>query len=62
MNDRLAQELADLQLFADPFEAFRSSEGEGGWTARFVRKGDEIALKRESDGTVRTLAGPGQPR
>ena len=62
MNDRLARELADLQLFADPFEEFGRSFGEGGWTARFIRKGDEIALKRGPDGLIRTLAGPGQPR
>ena len=62
MNDRLTRELADLQLFADPFEEFTISQGEGGWTARFVRRGDEIALKRESDGTIRTLAGTGQPK
>ena len=62
MNDHLTRELADLQLFADPFEEFMSTQGEGGWTARFVRKGDEIALKRESDGAIRRQAGPGQPR
>ena len=62
MNEHLTRELADLQLFADPFEEFGSSQAEGGWTARFVRKGDEFALKRESNGAIRTLTGPGQPR
>ena len=62
MNERLTRELGDLQLFADPFEEFGSSQAEGGWTAKFVRKGDDFALKRESNGAIRTLAGPGQPR
>ena len=60
MRDNLREELEDLQLFADPFEEFRDSPNPGGWTASFVRKGDEIALRRESDGTIRTLRGPGQ--
>ena len=62
MNDLLARELGDLQLFADPFEEFTSAPRAHGWTARFVRKGEEIALRRESDGAIRTLAGPGQPK
>ena len=60
MNDILSQELEDLRLFADPFEAFSQSLELTGWTARFVRKGDEIALRRDSDGTIKTLLGPGQ--
>ena len=55
MNERLTRELGDLQLFADPFEEFGSSQAEGGWTAKFVRKGDDFALKRESNGAIRTL-------
>ena len=62
MNDLLTRELGDLQLFADPFEKFSSTPRADGWTARFVRKGEEIALRRESDGAIRTLAGPGQPK
>ena len=62
MNELLSKELADLQLFADPFEAFGSVPGIGGWTANFVRKGEDIALRRESNGAIRTLIGPGQPR
>ena len=60
MKDNLREELEDLQLFADPFEEFKASPNPGGWTASFVRKGDDIALRRESDGTIRTLRGPGQ--
>ena len=62
MNDVLREEIGDLRLFADPFEAFRHSPSVGGWTAAFVRKGEEIAVRRNSDGTVTTLRGPGQPR
>ena len=62
MNDLLNKELADLQLFADPFEAFTSAPGVAGWTADFVRKGEDIALQRESNGAIRTLVGPGQRR
>ena len=62
MNDLLNSELADLQLFADPFEAFTSAPGVDGWAADFVRKGEDIALQRESNGAIRTLVGPGQRR
>ena len=62
MNDVLKDELADLQLFADPFEDFRSSLHANGWTATLVRKGEEIAVKREPNGMIRTLSGPGQPQ
>ena len=60
MNDILKEEIADLQIFADPFEDFRSSLDANGWTATLVRKGMEIAVKRESNGVIRTLSGPGQ--
>ena len=60
MDELLARELSDLQLFADPFEDFQTQSRAGGWTARFVRKGEEIAIERHSDGSLRTLAGPGQ--
>ena len=60
MNDILREELEDLRLFADPFEEFRSSLAVGGWTASLVRKGEEIAVRREPNGVVRTLSGPGQ--
>ena len=60
MKDILSQELEDLRLFADPFEAFSQSLELTAWTARFVRKGDEIALRRDSDGIIKTLLGPGQ--
>ena len=62
MNDLLNNELADLQLFADPFEAFESLPGVDGWKANFVRKGEDIAIQRESNGAIRTLVGPGQRR
>ena len=62
MNELLKKELADLQLFADPFEEFKTVPRADGWTASFVRKGEEIAIQRESNGAIRTLAGPGQPR
>ena len=62
MNDILREELEDLQLFADPFEVFRPSSNGGGWTATFVRKGEEIAVRREADGAISMLRGPGQPR
>ena len=62
MNDFLNRELADLQLFADPFEAFESVPGVDGWTANFVRMGEDIALRRESNGAIRRLIGPGQAR
>ena len=48
MNDLLNNELADLQLFADPFEAFDSLPDADGWKASFVRKGEDIAIQRES--------------
>ena len=60
MNDVLRDELADLQLFADPFEEFRSSLAPDGWTASLVRNGEEVAVQREPNGVVRTLSGPGQ--
>ena len=60
MNEILNEELADLRHFADPFEEFTSSLAADGWTARLVRKGEEIALRREPNGVIRTLSGPGQ--
>ena len=60
MNDFLRRELMDLQLFADPFEEFKSGSRADGWTASFVRKGEEVSIQRESNGAIRTLAGPGQ--
>ena len=60
MNELLGKELADLQLFADPFEEFKSGPRADGWTASFVRKGEEISILREPNGAIRTLAGPGQ--
>ena len=60
MKASLLEEIEDLQLFADPFEEFTKSLESNGWTANFVRKGEEIAVRRESDGTIRTLRGPGQ--
>ena len=60
MKASLLEEIEDLQLFADPFEKFTKSLESNGWTANFVRKGEEIAVRRESDGTIRTLRGPGQ--
>ena len=62
MNELLKKELADLQLFADPFEEFKSGSRADGWTASFVRKGEEISIQRESSGAIRKLAGPGQQR
>ena len=62
MNELLRKELVDLQLFADPFEEFKSGSRADGWTASFVRKGEEVSIQRESNGAIRTLAGPGQPR
>lgn len=62
MNDLLKEELSDLQLFADPFEKFKSTLNADGWTASLVRKGEEIALRREANGVIRTLSGPGQRR
>ena len=60
MRDILHEELEDLQLFADPFEEFSKSLEPNRWTASFVRKGEEMAVRRESDGTIKTLRGPGQ--
>ena len=62
MNDVLREEIEDLRLFADPFEAFTPSPSAGGWKAAFVRKGEEIAVRRDEDGVITTLRGPGQPR
>ena len=62
MNELLKKELADLQLFADPFEEFKSGSRADGWTASFVRKGEEVSIQRESNGAIRTLAGPEQQR
>ena len=61
MSEILEKEIADLQLFADPFDGFEPELQADGWTATFVRKGEEISIRREPDGTIRTLAGPGQP-
>ena len=60
MNDLLTSELSDLRLFADPFEAFTGVSDVDGWKANFVRKGEDVAMQREADGTIRTLVGPGQ--
>ena len=60
MNDIQKGELSDLRLFADPFEAFTGVPDIDGWKADFVRKGEDIAIQREADGTIRTLVGPGQ--
>ena len=60
MNEVLKEELADLRHFSDPFEEFTSSLTANGWTASLVRKGEEIALRRELNGVIRTLSGPGQ--
>ena len=60
MNEMLTKEIADLQLFADPFEEFKNTADTDGWTARFARKGHDVVIKRESNGVVRTLSGPGQ--
>ena len=60
MNGVLKAELSDLQLFADPFEEFEGAPDSDGWTAHLVRKGEEIAVRREPNGVVRTLSGPGQ--
>ncbi len=62
MNDVLREEIEDLRLFADPFEAFRTSPNVDGWTAAFVRRGEEFAIRRDADGAISTLRGPGQPR
>ena len=62
MNDVLREEIDDLRLFADPFEAFTHSPSVGGWKAAFVRKGEEVAVRRGTDGAVTKLRGPGQPR
>ena len=61
MNDILKEELADLRLFADPFEEFTSSLASDGWTASLVRRGEEISLRREPNGVIRTISGP-EPR
>ena len=60
MKEVLVQELEDLQLFADPFEEFQKSLTTSAWTATFVRKGAEIAIRREAGGAIRVLRGPGQ--
>ena len=60
MNDVLREEIDDLRLFADPFERFTESSNGGGWTATFVRKGEEIAIRRDAGGAISTLRGPGQ--
>ncbi len=62
MNELLNMELTDLQLFADPFEMFKSVSGVDGWSANFVRKGEDIEIQRESNGAIRTLIGPEQRR
>ena len=60
MNGVLREEIDDLRLFADPFERFTESSNGGGWTATFVRKGEEIAIRRDAGGAISTLRGPGQ--
>ena len=59
-DDVLREEIEDLRLFADPFEGFSASPNGGGWTATFVRKGEEIAIRRDAGGTIRTLRGSEQ--
>ena len=61
MSEILEKEIADLQLFADPFEEFKPKLRADGWKATFVRKGEKISIRREADGTIRTLAGLEQP-
>ena len=56
----LNDEIEDLRLFTDPFEAFTAAPHGESWRAVFVRRGREIAVQREPDGTVRTLRGSGQ--
>ena len=62
MNDVLREEIEDIRLFADPFEVFSQSSNDGGWTASLVRRGEEIAVRRDADGAISTVRGPGQPR
>ena len=58
MNETPKGELADLQLFADPFEEFKSSLNEnGGWTAELIRTGDLLGFRREPNGAIRALSG-----
>ena len=59
-DDVLREEIEDLRLFADPFEGFSASPNGGGWTATFVRKGEEIAIRRDAGGAIRTLRGSEQ--
>ena len=61
-KDILKEEIEDLQLFADPFEEFTESRRDDGWKAAFVRRGREIAVQRDPDGTVKMLRGPRQRR
>lgn len=58
MNEAPKGELADLRLFADPFEEFKSSLSEnGGWTAELVRTGELLGFRREPNGAIRALSG-----
>ena len=60
MKETLLREIEDLRFFADPFEEFKESLTASGWTATFVRKGTETAIRRDPNGSIRTLRGPGQ--
>ncbi len=60
MNDILLEEIEDLQLFADPFEQFKQFSEPDGWSAKFVRNGREIAVRRNPEGDIRILRGPEQ--
>ena len=58
MNEAPKGELADLQLFADPFEEFKSSLSDnGGWTAELIRTGEQLSFRREPNGAIRALSG-----
>ena len=56
MSEFASTEIADLQLFADPFEKFHGVPDVSGWEARFVRNGETIAVRRDPSGAIRTLS------
>ena len=49
MTNILTQEIRDLQLFSDPFEDFKSSKRDDGWTIIMVREGNRIRLTRDTN-------------
>lgn len=52
MKNVLHGEVADLQMFGDPFEEFGENMTDNAWVAEMVRKGKSLRVIRREDGSV----------